>query len=200
MGSLTFLRVSNREDADPTACDEYPQFDRDVWPLIMERRDRVGSVYLWKNRYFSAGSWSARLFATGVVMEGVLSDLGPLGVLDRKISMDIYSYCVGGHLNVFFELSDPWFQQQLRHLWRLPGLVSQERSDLALEEDDYENLVRAATHRAEKTTWSAFSGEGQILFVLGSPDQVRSLADSGVDRAGGGLRSAGLAPRTATTD
>ena len=196
----TFLRVSDRSEDEAMECDSYPRFQRDVWPLIQGCKDRVERVLLWRNQHWGPGKWSSALFEYGNALEPFLGELGPLDTLERSVIDDVGSYCLGGHLNVFFEIADPWLRVRLRRLWPRTAVISRDRSDLALAEADYRDLARAVTHIPPESTWSAFAGEGEVLFLFGAFDILKTLVDSGLREGGSGQPLKSLYPAEETPD
>lgn len=171
--NIAYLELTRFSDTSPQGFDDFPRFDKNIWPLLMQNASIVETVYVCK--YPSI--WQ-RLFSKGSARQEII-DIGALKMLSSNKIKEIKQLSnYGGHLDVFYKVKDEDFLCRLIQMWSSPGQIGKDINALGLDHAKKSNIENLVSNIATSYVLLSFGHDADPLYIIGASEVLSRLAGS----------------------
>lgn len=169
--TVAFMELSSFDDSNPQGYDDAPDFDSDIWALLLARRSSIGRVVSWSA---TKPSLLDKLRKQNRVDPIEVQEYGPMGSLSEPALASLRERSNwGGDFSVFFITSDYVLVRELILLYRRSPRISQGLAASRVPSAALEIVQRAVAPGIFVLT---FGHDGDPICIFGENEALSSLA------------------------
>lgn len=167
--NTAYLELTRFSNDNPMGYDDFPRFDKNIWPTFVQNASVIDTVYVCKYSTI----WK-RLFRRGAKPEVInIGDLKILSAAQRNEIKQLSNY--GGHLDVFYKVKDDTFLCSLIRMWMRPATMGKDIAQLGLDHTKEQIIEGLVSTIPVPYVLLSFGHDADPLYIIGDTAVLSQL-------------------------